>query len=420
MAVFFALYYEHPSKKLIVIGVTGTNGKSSTVQLISQLLELKGFTTGYTSTIEFKIGKKIRKNKKKMGMLGRGKLQKMMKDMVDASCTHAIIETSSEGVVQSRHIGIAYDIMVCTNLTPEHIESHGGFENYKDTKVSVFKYFAALSKKIIEGKVIERGIAVNGNDKHVNDFYNVNVKSKVVYGIEGNKIYKGPIHIEAKNLKIRKDKTVFEIGDVSFSTELIGEFNVYNILASISALYLLGEKIEDMKECVKNLKAIPGRIEFINEGQPFTVIVDFAYEPAGVTALYKTVMHLSHNKIIHVTGSAGGGRDTARREILGNIAGTNAHIVIVTNEDPYDEDPRTIIEAVANGAKKAGKVKDKDLFIKDDRTEAIHFAIGLAKDGDVVLITGKGSEPVMMVEGGPIPWDERQIVRSALRSLQNS
>jgi len=414
MAIFFAWFYGQPSKKLIVIGVTGTNGKSSTVHLISELLESKGYKTGYTSTIEFKIGKKKWENTKKMGMLGRGNLQKMMRDMVKAECTYAIIETSSEGIAQSRHIGIAYDTLIFTNLTPEHIESHGGFENYKNAKLEVFKYLKKLPKKIIKGKEIKRGIAVNGNDKYANEFYSVGVANKIVYGFANEKKYLETINVEVQKLSIQKNKSLFTIDNMSFSTSLIGEFNIYNIVAAMSAVNLLGTPINDLKDSVNLLKPVPGRIEFIDEGQNFNVIVDFGYEPAGVNALYKAISRIEHRKIIHLTGSAGGGRDKARREILGNIAGTNADIVVVTNEDPYEENPRTIIEAVAEGAKKAGKILQKDLYVIDDRKKAIHFAIGLAKEGDVVLLTGKGAESMMAVKGGTIPWDEREIARKAI------
>ncbi|MCR4312492.1 MAG: hypothetical protein NUV56_04370, partial [Candidatus Uhrbacteria bacterium] len=195
---------------------------------------------------------------------------------------------------------------------------------------------------------------------------------------------------------------------------LHAEFERLNALAAIAAVYGLGYPLHAVLKAAEVLQPIPGRFEWIRAGQPFAVIVDYAYEPFALEALYRSLQPFQFDRIIGVHGSAGGGRDVARRPLIGKLAAEHEAIVVVTNEDPYDEDPRAIIAAVAAGARSMGKVDGKDLFVLEDRQAAIERAIGLAQPGDVVIITGKGSEPVMAVASGSVPWDDREAARRAL------
>ncbi|MBT4277681.1 UDP-N-acetylmuramoyl-L-alanyl-D-glutamate--2,6-diaminopimelate ligase [Candidatus Falkowbacteria bacterium] len=415
-----AFFYAHPSEKLIVIGVTGTNGKSTTAHLIAKALEARGDKTGETSTVFFKIGDKEWLNDKKMTMLGRFALQKMLKQMVQAGCKYAVIETSSEGIKQFRHLGINYDVVVFTNLTPEHIESHGGFENYKKAKLELFKHLEKSKRKKIDNKKINKAIIANLDDEHAKDFLNFKVDKKIGITIKNNKSDLVDQALTVENTHSKLKGISFSTDNVNFKLNLIGEFNIYNALSAIAVGLSQDFELEEMQQTLSKIKGVPGRMELIKEAQNFTVIVDYAPEPESLKQAYNTVLKLKKDnaKIIHVLGSCGGGRDIARRPILGELAGKNADYVIITNEDPYDDDPMEIINNVVEGAVKEGKVLDKNLFKILDRREAIKKALTLAKENNLVLITGKGSEQAMCIaDGKKIKWDDRAIAKEELKKL---
>lgn len=391
LAKFSAFIFGYPSEKLIVVGVTGTNGKSSTVQFIAQSLTALGEKVGYTTTAGFSIDGEVIENRLKMTMPGRFLLQKLLRQMVQAGCRYAIIETSSQGVEQFRHLGINYDLGLFTNLTPEHIEAHGGFENYKAAKGKFFAHLARSKRKKIAGQSIAKTSIINIDDAHAEYFSSFKVDRLVNFS------FKSP----------------------DFDLNLIplpSEFEKKNVQAAVTLIQALGFSKEKILAILPRLKPIAGRFEMIDQGQSFKVIVDYAYEPFALQALFNSVK--TDRKIIGVHGSAGGGRDVARRFQIGKLAAEHEAIVIITNEDPYDEDPRSIIEEVARGAIDGGKVVDRDLFLIDDRGEAIEKAISMAQPGDVVLLTGKGSEPVMAVANGQkIPWSDREVAVRALAKL---
>ncbi|MBI5794249.1 UDP-N-acetylmuramoyl-L-alanyl-D-glutamate--2,6-diaminopimelate ligase [Candidatus Uhrbacteria bacterium] len=416
-----AFLYGHPSEKLVVIGVTGTNGKSTTVQFIGRLLEHAGHRVGWTTTASFKVAEREWVNDKKMTMLGRFQTQKLLREMVSAGCRYAVIETSSQGIAQSRHIGINYDVAVFTNLTPEHIEAHGGFENYKAAKLKLFEGLGRLPRKTINDTVIEKSIVVNLQDPHAESFLACGADrySGFAVGEAGTLATRlNTTPMTATDVNFTGSCTTFTVGETTYHLKPAGRFYLENALAAMATVKVLGVSPEVMRHGVESLDSVPGRLERIDEGQPFTVIVDYAYEPAALTAVYDTLKLVQHKRLIHILGSAGGGRDVARREILGRLAAAHDDIVIVTNEDPYDEDPESIIDEVANAARAAGKQEGVNLFKILDRGKAIQFAVDLAVPHDLVLITGKGSEPIMAVAGGKkIPWDDRVAARKALHAL---
>lgn len=405
LAVLAKIIYNNPSKKMIIIGVTGTNGKSTTVMMIAKILEEAGHKVGVTSTALFKVAEKEWLNDKKMTMLGRFALQKLLKDMVKAGCQYAVIETSSEGIKQFRHLGIHYDVAVFTNLTPEHIEAHGSFENYKKAKLELFKKLESEKPK----KQIKKVIIVNADDQHAKDFVNFKVDEKLEFGTDN------------KDVDLKYQGIFFEVNNIDFDLNLFGKFNIYNSLAAITVAQSQGIDLGVCKKALEKIKSIPGRMEFIDEGQDFKVLVDYAPEPASIKQLYQTIKDhkITNGKIIHVLGSCGGGRDKARQPVLGRIAAENAQYVIVTNEDPYDDDPQKIIDSVAQGAISTGKKLNEDLFKILDRREAIKKSLSLAQANDLVLVTGKGSEQAICIQGGKkIPWDDRQVVKQEIRNLK--
>jgi len=408
LAELAALYYRHPSDRLVVVGVTGTNGKTTTVNFISQYLECQGQKTGLASTVNFKVGDKGWLNDKKMTMLGRFQTQKLLRQMVNAGCSHAVIETSSQGIEQFRHIGINYDLLVFTNLTPEHIEAHGGFDNYRAAKEKLFAHLAKCKKKKINNKKIDKIIVSNADDKETERLQKFWADKFVTYAFNNQASYR------ARDLDLTNGVS-FLVNGHRVSTNFLAEFSAYNILAGLAAVEQLGFSLNELTKC--RLRGVPGRQEWLEEGQDFKVMVDYAPEPTSLSLLYEALKGVSRNNLIHVLGSCGGGRDKARQPVLGKMAGQMADIVVVTNEDPYDDDPMEIINNVAQGAREVGKKDNLDLFVIEDRKKAIDKALKLAKKDDIVLITGKGAEQFICVaDGKKIAHDDREVVKNSLKN----
>jgi len=418
LALAAVAWYGWPSEKLIVIGVTGTSGKTTTSYLISQLLELTGHRVGLTSTAVFKVGPHEWLNNRKMTMLGRGETHRLLKQMVQAGCQYAVVETSSEGLVQHRAVGIHYDLAVFTNLTPEHLEAHGGFANYKAAKLRLFQQLAQSQPKQLAGQNIARTIIANADSEHAVDFLTPAVDQKFAFSVQPTATLTNPTPLRAEQIAISAQGLAFTVNGVLFRAPLLGDFNVTNLLSALVTLHALGVSFDQLAAVTPQLKSCPGRLELINAGQPFTVIVDYAFEPNALKGLYRVVDQFKRpgSKVIQLLGSAGGGRDKKPRPIKGELAAKNADVVIVTNEDPYDEDPQSIIDAVANGAAAAGKVDGQNLFRLLDRRAAIAKAVSLARPGDIVLITGKGCEQAIAVANGKlIAWDDRMVVREEIK-----
>ena len=407
LAKLAALYYGHPADKLIVIGVTGTNGKTTVVNFVSQYLDSLNQKNGLASTVNFKVADQKWLNDKKMTMLGRFQTQRLLSDMVKAGCKYAVIETSSQGIEQFRHIGINYDLVIFTNLTPEHIEAHGSFENYRAYKEKLFKHLSNSKQKVLDNKKIPKIIVSNNDDLETERLKKYKVDKFVTYSIDNNSDY------QAQDIKL-EEGVAFSLKNNKIATNFSGRFNVYNILAALVAVKELGFGLEKLTKA--KLIGIPGRQEWIDEGQEFKVLVDYAPEPESLGQLYKTLTTINKSRLIHVIGSCGGGRDKARQPIMGKLAGQKADIVIVTNEDPYDDDINEIIDNVSSGAVEVGKIEDKDLFKIESRTQAIARAIGLAQTNDIVLITGKGAEQFICGPNGQmIAHDDRQVARDVLK-----
>jgi len=434
-----ALWYGWPSEKLIVIGVTGTTGKTTSVYLIARVLEAVGYKVGFTSTAIFNDGKREWLNDRKMTMVGRFFTQKLLRRMLRNKCQYVIIETTSEGIRQFRHRFINYDILVFTGLYQEHIDSHGSFENYKKAKGELFAHLKRCKTKYVDEKKtvcrsdtgikkialnrVKKIIVANGDDKHVEYFLGFWSELKFAYTKGNERERKGTKEVgivKYGDIGVSEKGTSFKVNNIKINLQLLGDFNAVNAMNAVCVGLSQELDLTDIKKRLESIKGIAGRLEQVDESQDFTVIVDYAFEPKQVVKLYETIKLIPHKNIIHVLGSAGGGRDIARRFELGKIAGKKADYVVVTNEDPYDDDPQIIINQVAGGAEDAGKKLDKNLFKILDRREAIKKALNLAKEGDIVLITGKGSEQAICVANGKkIKWDDREVVREELRKISN-
>ena len=414
LAALAAFYYGWPSKKMIIIGITGTKGKTSAANFIWSVLTAGGHKAGLIGTANIRIGEIEMLNKYHMTMPGRFILQKLLRQMADAGCEFAVVETTSEGIKQWRHFGIFYDIAVFTNLTPEHLEAHGNnFEKYKETKGRLFKALYHGSHKIIGGKEIKKIIIVNYDDPHKEYFLNFPADKKINFGT------KEGADFQADKIRNTGEGLEFLVGLMPYQINILGKFNVYNALPAIVIGSIFGVSNERIYEGLKNLKNIPGRMEKINEGQDFTVFVDYAHEKEGMSAVLETANEITAGKVIVLLGAEGGGRDKAKRPILGEIAGKYADFIIVSNVDPYEDDPKEICEDIAVAAEKFGKTRGKNLFVTLDRREGIKKAISLANKNDVVLITGKGSEQSIVIGGKRYPWDDRTVVREELNKLKS-
>ncbi len=440
LAGLAAFVYGYPSRQMIVIGVTGTGGKSTVVNLIGKILEEAGpprlgeagHTVGWTTTFNFKIARREWINTTKMTMLGRFGLQKMLRQMVKAGCDYAIVETSSEGILQSRHLGIDYDVAVFNNLHREHLERHGGFEKYRAAKGKLFARLISR-RKTIAGRPIKKISVVNLDDAQAEYF--LQFPADEYYGftiaesskdwpakIKVTRATKINLHDAGADFEVagppRLDNSLVEAGPPRLGEagqpckiHLLGRFNVINALAAIAVAVSQGVDLAVCGRALEKIISMAGRMEVVSS-YPFKVVVDYAHTPDEVEAVYKTFKK-DHQRLICVLGAAGGGRDKWKRPEFGRIADNYAAEIIITNEDPYDEDPQQIIEQVA-----AGVVRHLVHKILD-RREAIKLALSLSRPSDVVIITGKGSEQCIMGPAGQrIPWNDRQAVCEILAKTE--
>jgi UDP-N-acetylmuramoyl-L-alanyl-D-glutamate--2,6-diaminopimelate ligase len=396
LAFVGALMYRFPSKEITIIGVTGTKGKSSVVELINAIFEADGKRTAVCGTIRFKIGEKSERNLFKMTMPGRFFMQKFLRDAVNAGCEVAVVEMTSEGVKQFRHKFIHLDALVFTNLSPEHIESHGSYEKYVAAKLQLARGLEASQKR-------PRYMIANRDDEHGEDFLAATVEYSLPYGLSDLELH-----------TLNKDDISLVLEGTTIRVPLIGLFNVYNALAAITCARAFGVPLKTIYNALTNLAPIKGRVERFkapkHAERRITAVVDYAHTPDSLDKLYKA---FDKERKICVLGNTGGGRDKWKRPEMGRIAGEYCERVILTNEDPYDEDPQKIVEEMARGIEDESK-----LTIIMDRRKAIRTALTEAPDGSVVIISGKGTDPYIM---GPhntkTPWSDAKVVQQEMSAL---
>jgi len=385
-----ALRHRFPSKKLAVIGVTGTKGKSSVAEMLYTILTAAGYETALASTIHFVIGKNSRPNLFKMTLPGRGFIQGFLAEARQKGCTHAIVEITSEAALQYRHLGLDLDALIFTNLQKEHLESHGSIENYFRAKFKIGRALAHSPKR-------PRIIVANADDAYGAAFLALSVEKRIPFSLT-----------DVQDTRVSEDGVSFLYNGVPFSIPQPGNFSLMNALAALKTAEAFGVPLRTCAEALAGLLRISGRAERVEAGQNFIAIVDYAHTPDSLRALYDA---FPKQRKICVLGNTGGGRDTWKRPEMGRLADEACEKVILTNEDPYDEDPREIVEAMAGGMKRAPE-------IIMDRREAIRAALRAARPGDAVLITGKGTDPfIMSAHGTRIPWSDARVVREELERL---
>jgi UDP-N-acetylmuramoyl-L-alanyl-D-glutamate--2,6-diaminopimelate ligase len=390
LAFTAACIYRFPSRHIKVIGVTGTKGKSSTVEIINAILEEAGYKTALTNTIRFKVGDISSDNLYKMSMPGRSFMQRFLRSAVNAGCDYAVIEMTSQGALAYRHLYIDMDVFVFTNLSPEHIEAHGSYEKYIDAKVSIARTLARSRKP-------NRTLIVNGDDEKSPLFLECTTDKKIAFHLA-----------HAEPYTIKKEGIDFTWNTQPISSHLSGLFNLYNILAALTVAESQGVSMPAIVRAIKNFGGIRGRVEHIDAGQDFNVIVDYAHTPDSLEKVYQV---FQSSRTICILGGTGGGRDTWKRGEMGRIAEEYCDEVILTDEDPYDEDPDNIVRDVASGMSQPPTVIM-------DRRQAIREGMSRAHTGDTVIITGKGTDPYIMgPRGSKTPWSDAQVAREELEKL---
>ncbi len=373
LSLFGAVLYGFPGKKLTVIFVTGTKGKSTTTEFMYRILKEAGYKTALTNTIHFVIDGAEQKNLFKMSTPGRFFLQRFLRKALSAGCTHAVIEMSSQAVLQSRHLFLYPNALIFTNLTPEHIEAHGSFDAYAESKLLIAQEVSFSQKR-------PRYLVANEDDEHSHRF--------LAYKAE--------------------QKLFFSGRSFPYTLAIPGDFNTYNAAGAITLAKALGIEEPIIKKAVESVTSVPGRLQYIECGQDFDVVVDYAHTVDSLKRVYET---FKGKRIIGILGGTGGGRDRAKRKEMGALADKYCEMVYVTNEDPYDEDPLQIMQDVAAGVTS----KKPELIIS--RRDAIRTAISRAQVGDVILITGKGTDPFIMGPRGiNIPWSDAEVVREELNA----
>ncbi|MEI6420203.1 MAG: UDP-N-acetylmuramoyl-L-alanyl-D-glutamate--2,6-diaminopimelate ligase [bacterium] len=391
LALAAAIIYRFPGKKIKVIAITGTKGKTSTAEILNAILEEAGYKTALAGTLRFKVGDESKNNMSKMTLPGRFFVQKFLRQAVTAKCDYVILEVTSQAAVQYRHKFIPFNALIFTNLAPEHIESHGSYENYLQAKLSI-------AEAVGNSKKPNRVIVSNADDKEGLKFLDYPVDIKLTYSLKDVEPY-----------SIAKEGFTYTWHGQTVLSPLSGIFNLANILAASTFAESQNVSNEVIKRAIEKFSGIRGRVEKINEGQNFTVIVDYAHTPDSLQKLYEV---FQTSRIIGVLGNTGGGRDKWKRKEMANIAEKYCSHVILTDEDPYDDDPSEIVEDMKK------EITETACEIIMDRREAMAHAFSLAKEGDAVLITGKGTDPYIMTKNNTkIPWSDANVAREELQKI---
>lgn len=394
LAYLGSVYYRHPSRDITVIGITGTKGKSSVTEILSTILTAGGYQVASASTIRFQIAGKERRNLMKMTMPGRFFLQSFLRQAVDAGCTHAIIEMTSEGAKLNRHRYIDLDALIFTNLSPEHIESHGSFAAYKAAKLKI-------ATQLNQAKKPDRVVVSNVDDPHGADFLATKVENQIGYSLQDLTLY-----------SLHKDSISLVFPKTTIRAPFVGLFNVYNVLAAIKYARFLDIPWETIEQALRNHPPIRGRVERFNSSpdatKPVSVVVDYAHTPDSLQKLYEA---FPDERKTCVLGNTGGGRDTWKRPEMAAIAEAHCERIILTNEDPYDEDPKKIVDDMYRGIHDTSKVQ-----IIMDRRSAIAHAIEHAPAHNLILVSGKGTDPYIMgPHGSKTPWSDAAVVQELLQ-----
>ncbi|QQR83446.1 UDP-N-acetylmuramyl-tripeptide synthetase [Candidatus Peregrinibacteria bacterium] len=406
--------YRFPADHMVVIGVTGTNGKTTTTHLIEHLLRRAGKRVAMLSTIEFRIDGHIQPNTSKMTTLSPFKTQAFLAECLKNDIEYVVIEASSHALHQHRLWGVEFNIGVLTNITHEHLDYHMTMEAYKNAKKILFKNVERTCQMEPTERVADiphyPAMILNTADTYFPEFKQMDCPNKITYGLHSGMVM-------ALDMSSHTDYSTFFLktpGDeIEVYLPMAGSFNVENALAASSVALACEVDLEDIQAGLACFPGVPGRMERIVSPKGFEVMVDFALTPDALSKLYRTLDQTKKGRLIGIIGGTGE-RDRDKRPMLGKIVAEHTDLTIVTDEEPYSENPRTIMEAVLDGAKKTNKTLDRDLFLIEDRYRAIEFAVEHAEPNDTIVVTGMGNFQTRSTNAGPIAWDEREVVREII------
>jgi UDP-N-acetylmuramoyl-L-alanyl-D-glutamate--2,6-diaminopimelate ligase len=401
-AMFFNAMNGFPARGMKVIGVTGTNGKTTTAFLVHKMLREAGYKVGLMSTVAWGVDD-VKPQMHHMTTVAAPELMRRLKYFKQQNVDWVVLETTSHALAQHRVWGVPYSIAVLTNLTHEHLQYHGTFERYRDAKRLMFKLANANKRGLRVG-------IINADDPSA-DYFAQDIQHPILYGID-----KGSVKARDVKLTPKGVRYTAKIGDETYHivSQLPGSFNVYNSLAAACVGHVIGLTPKQIEQGIAALESVEGRMTTIDEGQDFSLIVDYAHSPDSFEKLFKDLRPTVKGKLIVLFGSLGGG-DKGKRPLQGELAGQYADMVVICEEDDRQESPEQIMNDIAAGAEKAGKVRDKDLFLIHDRPEAMRFAVNQAKKGDTVLFLGKGHEKTIEHADGEHPWDEIGTAHTVLK-----
>jgi UDP-N-acetylmuramoyl-L-alanyl-D-glutamate--2,6-diaminopimelate ligase len=418
-----AWWFGDPSHELGVVGITGTDGKTTTSFLAVAALEAAGLSSGLVGTVDAKIGPTREANPEHTTTPGAPSLQRALRAMVAAGNRVAVVETTSHGLAAERVRGIAYDAAILTNLTHEHLEFHGSWEAYRDAKLSLFERLAVSARNPVKAgpaPAWPKRAIVNADDRSVGLFVGVAQEAGagvVTYGTDPSADVRATHSEEdGRRLRVAYDAPS---GSNRLELKLAGRFNVHNALAVVALGEALGLDPAAVRAGLESVEGVPGRMERIDAGQPFGVVIDYAHTPTSLQAVLDILAPVAAARgggLIVVFGSAGE-RDTEKRPMMGRIAAERARLVVVTDEDPRGEDRAAILDDIARGAEGVGARRGHDLLLVADRPEAIEAAFERARAGDVVVLAGKGHEHSIIGPDGPVAYDERTTALDALARL---
>lgn len=397
-------FYDYPAAKMRMIGVTGTNGKTTTTHIIGHILRQQGYKVGIIGTVHTLIGDKSYPIHNTTPDVAD--LQPILYQMAEEGVTHCVMEVSSHALALGRVAGVEYDTAVFTNLTQDHLDFHKTFENYLAAKCKLFEQVSSG-----EGQKKGKGAVINIDDPYGHRVLEKTTCPVITYGTKG----KGTL--EAEHVQVTAKSTSFELFDegqrYEVKTAITGMFNVYNTLAAIGACLCEGIGLKDILQGLVSFTSVPGRFELVEEGQPFAVVVDYAHTPDGLENILQTAKELTKKHILVVFG-CGGDRDATKRPIMGGIAAEYGDKIFVTSDNPRSEDPELIVKDVEAGVKEHLRPGTSYEVIVD-RRQAIEKVISEAEDGDIILIAGKGHEDYQILKDRTIHFDDREVARAALK-----
>ena len=409
LALMAGTFYQRPSRSLLVIGVTGTDGKTTTTTMIQQMLLSAGRPAGSMSTVDIRVGDSVDVNETRQTTLEALEIQEQLARMRDKGLQAAVIESSSHGLALQRVAGVDFDVAVFTNVAHEHLDFHKTIEAYREAKASLIDLTAASA-----GKGIPKTAVLNRDDPSYAYLVNRPIARRLTYGVQMDADLKASrVDLTPDGLRVEASTP---LGPLAVRLKLSGRWNAANALAAAAVGVALGLTLDEIRDGLEGFSGVSGRMERVDLGQPFSVIIDYAHTPQSLEKVLRELRPITKGKLIAVFGSAGD-RDREKRPWMGEIAARLSDYAVFTNEDPREEDATTILADIASGAAQAGWQEGENYARIEDRRQGIAHAVRRARPGDTILLAGKGHERSILIGRGKEPWDERAAAEAAIRGV---